>query len=367
MALQDEITSAAAEINTDAYAMSIGEIVNLYRDDELVIRPAFQRLFRWTTFQKSRLIESILLGIPIPSIFVSQREDGVWEVVDGLQRLSTILEFMGELRNPDGDPMAPSTLIGTDYLPDLEGRSYETGARTLDSAQRIAFKRAKLDIKIVKEADTANTKYDLFDRLNSGGSNLSDQEFRNSLIVMTDATFMDWLEALRERDDFQLAVAPSDKQRDEQYDLELVIRWLVLSNRSTESLSQFRDLRELLTKSVLAYAEDPEFDRAGNEDVFRRTFSVIFDALESSAFRRYDAATERFLGGFSVSSFEVVSTGVATNLEVWEAATPDQLKTVVGSVWANAEFKRYARGGQNPTTRIPKTVGLGRRLFSKLP
>ncbi len=99
MSLQDEIQVASAKINTDAYAMSIGEVVNLYRDKELIIRPAFQRLFRWSTYQKSRLVESVLLGIPIPSIFVSQREDGVWEVVDGLQRLSTILEFIGELRD----------------------------------------------------------------------------------------------------------------------------------------------------------------------------------------------------------------------------------------------------------------------------
>ncbi len=134
MTLQDEIKTAAADIHTEAYAMSIGEVANLYKDDELVIRPAFQRLFRWSTYQKSRLIESILLGIPIPSIFVSQRDDGVWEVVDGLQRLLTILEFMGELKNEAGGLIAPSTLVGTSYLPDLDGRTYEDGNRPLDSA-----------------------------------------------------------------------------------------------------------------------------------------------------------------------------------------------------------------------------------------
>lgn len=151
MSLQDEIQVASAKINTDAYAMSIGEVVNLYRDKELIIRPAFQRLFRWSTYQKSRLVESVLLGIPIPSIFVSQREDGVWEVVDGLQRLSTILEFIGELRDLDGKAVAPSSLVGTTYLPSLHGRSFDTGTNPLDPGQRINFKRAKLDIKIVKE------------------------------------------------------------------------------------------------------------------------------------------------------------------------------------------------------------------------
>src|ERR1700744_1554326 len=91
--LEEQITEARLSISTDGYPMSIGELTNLYRDNELEIHPEFQRFFRWTAIQKSRLVESLLLGIPIPSIFVSQTETGIWEVVDGLQRMSTILEL----------------------------------------------------------------------------------------------------------------------------------------------------------------------------------------------------------------------------------------------------------------------------------
>ena len=78
--LELEISSARQAISSDGYPMSIGELTNLYRDEELVIRPEFQRLFRWTPLQKSRLVESLLLGIPLPSIFVAQTKDGIWEV-----------------------------------------------------------------------------------------------------------------------------------------------------------------------------------------------------------------------------------------------------------------------------------------------
>ncbi len=366
MNLQDEIDTAAANIHTDAYAMSIGEIVNLYKDDELVIRPAFQRLFRWSPYQKSRLIESILLGIPIPSIFVSQRDDGVWEVVDGLQRLSTILEFMGELKAEDGTRRDASILVGTEYLPDLDERTFESGDKPLDVAQRIVFKRSKLDIKIVKEAESAKTKYDLFDRLNSGGSILSDQEFRNSLIVMTDPSFMDWLESLRAMPDFQAAVAPSEKQLEEQYDLELVVRFFVLLNRDVAGLTQFRDLRKLLSDSILLYATDPAFDRQAQGQLFRQTFTRLALSLNGSAFRRYDADTDRFLGKFSVSAFEVVTIGVASNIDVWNDADPNDLKRKVAAIWTDADFKQYGGGGINPTTRIPRTVGLGRRMFASV-
>ena len=101
MCLQDEIDKHRKDIHTDGYPMSIGELVNLYRDKELDLHPEFQRFYRWSPQQKSRWIESILLGIPLPSFFVVQRDDGVWDVIDGLQRLSTILELMGELRTEE--------------------------------------------------------------------------------------------------------------------------------------------------------------------------------------------------------------------------------------------------------------------------
>jgi hypothetical protein len=364
MSLQEEIDRASAQINTDAYAMSLGEIINLYRDGEMVIRPAFQRLFRWSTYQKSRFIESILLGIPIPSIFVSQREDGVWEVVDGLQRLSTVLEFVGELHDADDNRVEPSSLVATRYLPDLEGRTFETGARALDPAQRIAFKRSKLDVKIVKEADESKTKYDLFDRLNSGGAILSDQEFRNSLVVMTDPTFMDWLESLRKQTAFQTVLSPSERQAKEQYDLELVVRYLTLLNQDDAALNRFKDLRELLTDTSIQFAEDPGFDRDGQAELFSRVFARLEAEPNTDPFRRYEAANDRFLGNFSVSAYEVVTIGVAANIDLWEQADAGELRTKIASIWTNEIFKQYTGSGVAATTRVPRTVALGRELFA---
>src|SRR5437867_5035246 len=120
MALQDEIANQSVQIKTDSYQMSIGELLNLYRDRELDVHPEFQRVFRWSDTQKTRLIESILLGIPIPPIFVAQRTDGVWDVVDGVQRLSTIFQFVGELKDENSQAVAPLVLEKTKFLPSLE-------------------------------------------------------------------------------------------------------------------------------------------------------------------------------------------------------------------------------------------------------
>jgi hypothetical protein len=102
MSLQEEIDRQRGEIRTDGYSVSLGEWISIYEKQELDIHPEFQRFFRWTARQKSRLIESIFLGIPIPQIFVAQRPDGVWDVVDGVQRLSTMFQFVGILRDETG-------------------------------------------------------------------------------------------------------------------------------------------------------------------------------------------------------------------------------------------------------------------------
>lgn len=82
------------EIRTEAVDFSFGEILNLHKDNEIVIQPEYQRLFRWTNEQRSRLIESILLRLPIPPIFLIESESGVLELIDGLQRTSSVLQFL---------------------------------------------------------------------------------------------------------------------------------------------------------------------------------------------------------------------------------------------------------------------------------
>src|SRR5258705_3761871 len=125
--LLEEIMNAQRHVRTDAYQMSIGEIVSMYDNSEIVVDPEFQRLFRWDIGQKSKLIESLLLGIPIPSIFVFEKDDSKWELIDGLQRISTLLEFMGVLKAPGtNQSFPPSILEGTHYLPSLRNAVWET-------------------------------------------------------------------------------------------------------------------------------------------------------------------------------------------------------------------------------------------------
>lgn len=366
MALQDEIDKVRAQVRTDGYPVSIGEWISIYEKGEVDIHPEFQRFFRWSDRQKSRLIESILLGIPIPQVFVSQRPDGVWDVVDGLQRLSTIFQFVGILKNEDGAVLPPLTLEKTKYLPSLEGKRWEDEAhpdQSFNAVQRLLVKRSKIDVSIIlKESDDA-AKYELFQRLNAGGSQLSDQELRNSIIIMLNRDFFRWLETLSEDRNFQECVALSDRAVEERYDMELVLRYLVFRAAPPNYLVNLGDLGEYLTEQAAALAQDKAYDRAVEEGAFRATFAVLKDQLGSDAFRRYDRQRDSFSGGFSVSAYEAVSLGVGYNYRA-VSANPATLVPKVKALWTDAEFTSNSGSGIRASTRIPRIVPFGRRHFA---
>ena len=131
--LQKEIDKMSKSIKTDNYPMSIGELSNLYLDGDININPIYQRMFRWDITQQSALIESILLQIPIPPIYVFQDEDGTWSIIDGQQRLSTIFKFMGILKQDNEcedeeikeEINQREPLTKTRFLPSLEGKYWD--------------------------------------------------------------------------------------------------------------------------------------------------------------------------------------------------------------------------------------------------
>lgn len=244
--LTEEIDSAQRLVRTDAYQMSIGEIVSMYENRELIIDPEFQRLFRWDAGQKSKLIESLLLGIPLPSIFVFEKEDGLWELIDGLQRVSTILEFMGRLQAPDGGMQAPSILEATKYLPSLHNAVWETSDRIpdvlideqgpLDKAQQLAIRRGRLGVEILKRPSSEQTKFDLFQRLNAGGTQANAQELRNCIMLMINRDYFRAVKLAAEERPFQTVFAVTEEQADKQRHLEMAVRFLVHTNVAYDGL-----------------------------------------------------------------------------------------------------------------------------------
>ena len=95
MDLQKQLMEQKMKVDFNTYDLSIKELISMVNDKLINIAPEYQRQFRWDKERQSSLIESIFLGIPIPSLFMATNADGTWELIDGVQRVSTILCFAG--------------------------------------------------------------------------------------------------------------------------------------------------------------------------------------------------------------------------------------------------------------------------------
>lgn len=367
--LTSQIESLRKDIRTDRYSMSIGEWVSLYKNKELDIHPEFQRFFRWSSEQKSKLIESLLLGIPVPQIFVSQREDGTWDVIDGLQRLSTIFELMGILEDEKGKLLPPLILDKTKYLPALEGKYWEPGeddedeSKTIGPKARLLIKREKFDVSIILQESDKKSKYELFQRLNTGGSSLSPQEVRNCILVMINREMYVWLRNLANYQNFKDAISLTDRAVEEQYDMELALRFIIFRKMPISDLSSLEDVNDFLTDKMSFIAELPDFNYEEETKAFEDTFDLIISAAKESAFKKYDIHKGKFLGGFLLSAFEVISSGIGYSIGSLNTSPADILTRIKG-IWTNDEFEKYSGSGVRASSRVPKLIPLGRTIFA---
>ena len=368
MSLLEQINKKRREIKTDGYPMSIGEWTSMYESNELDIHPEFQRFYRWTPAQKAGLIESILLGIPLPPIFVSQRHDGVWDVVDGLQRLSTIFQFMGLLKDEAGKKVPPLVLEGTKYLPalrNMEWNNEKDPKKSFPKELQLVIKRAKLAASIVLKESDESAKYDLFQRLNTGGSELSPQEVRNCLLVMINKGFFEWLKDLPKFEPFVATTALSDRPIEEAYDTELALRFVLLAQIPEEDIKSIGDVGAFLTERMSDVAQDKKFKRAPVKKLFEDTFTTLNEVLEDDAFKRYSAKKGRHEGGFLLSLFEVVALGVAYNIANGTLCAKGKIAERARSVWTEKTFTAWATSGVTASRRLPRLIPFGRELFSK--
>ena len=361
MSLKTEVDSKRREISSDNLSMSVGELLNLYKDQELDIHPEFQRVFRWSAQQKSRLIESLLLGIPLPPIYVAVNDEGVWEVIDGVQRLSTIFEFMGELKGPASEISdkivikPPLVLEATKHLPTLAGAKYDF----LDNTLKLEFKRTRLDVKILEREGSASGKFDLFERLNTYGASLSPQELRNCILVSINPDFYRELKLLAEDSNFRDCTLLSDMQLAERYDMDLALRFITLRGVDPKDIGDVHDfLRERMEE--LALSKSFEIEREAR--LFKDVFNFLDENVDGNAFRPWNAELGAFRGAFSLGAFEGLALSLGQYWKELKAVREDfSVLNVIKALWSTPEYQK-SFSGLRARERMVRVVPAARRV-----
>ncbi len=218
--IQEQLAINRRSVAFDSYDITIKQLYDMILEGMIDIAPEYQRHFVWDVGRQSALIESILLGIPIPSLFMATNKDSSWEVIDGVQRLTTLLNFIGdeEELKKTGINFKQLKLSKLEKLDSMNGVAY----KDLPKSMQFMLQTRPLRITVLNDRSDFHVRYDLFERLNTGGVTLHEQEIRNCIFI---GEFNDFIKELSQNEDFRAVVKMTEaSERSGSYE-ELVLRF----------------------------------------------------------------------------------------------------------------------------------------------
>ena len=123
--LAEQLDAQRRAVDFDTFDISVEQLISMVKKKTIEVAPVYQRQFRWDNVRCSQLIESLFLGIPVPSLFMAANADSSWELVDGVQRLSTLIKFAGESADRERFNLGhPLSLTGLEKLTSFDGKQF---------------------------------------------------------------------------------------------------------------------------------------------------------------------------------------------------------------------------------------------------
>lgn len=219
-AMQQELDEQRRKVDVDNYTITVRELLSMAERSELHRAPEYQRKFRWDEEAESRLIESLLLGLPVPNLFFATNPDGTWEVVDGLQRISTLIHYASESAEQLNEIGKKNSLklSGLKKLTQLNGLTFED----LPSPVKLTFTKRGLGVTALSDKSDSQARFDTFERLNSGAVALSAQEVRACIY---DGALNHMLRRLAANVEFRDLVKLQSRDQDNATHEELVLKF----------------------------------------------------------------------------------------------------------------------------------------------
>jgi hypothetical protein len=264
------------QIRVDPKAFSLRNVLDMIDDGDLDLAPDFQRMRVWTPEQKSRLIESVLLRIPLPAFYFSSDTEGYMQVVDGVQRLSTIHEFV---RNNS------FTLQHLEYLDrELGGKAFSeikgtTWAKRINATQII--------VNVIDPQTPLRVKFDIFKRINTGGTPLKAQEIRHCMSGKRSRELLKRLTALKSFDESTGGRLSGHLRM---ADRELALRWVaftILENLNDYGGDEIASLDDLLNVTTIRIDSDESININRLIDQFDRAMTLARELFGNHTFRKW--------------------------------------------------------------------------------
>lgn len=349
-------------VKTQNIEYDLETLVKKIKRGTIKLDPDYQRRHRWSRETSSRLIESLILNIPIPLIYLSQDVDvdeddsddnARYSVIDGQQRLTAITQYLS------GD----FALSDLQTLKELDGSSYK------DLPPFLIRRLEERTIKCLRIDSTvdAQVKYDIFERLNSGSIKLEPQELRNALYG---GPFNDLLKRLATDTNFRTLLHinldnPINNSRVKKMeDAELVLRFFALGNNNYKTFKggfkTFLDT-EMEKLSLL----DSE-QLSGLERTFLRTMEITRHFFGDSAFAKFRCEDGVFIemSNFNAAVYDALSHAVAMEVDPLEPGITPEMITRFRSLFADSNFFASIEGGTADKAKVVARIDAARQVLS---
>jgi len=267
---KDKLIYNPDKINIFTREPTIEQLLRRINEEALDLAPDFQRHANiWKDDAKSRLIESILIRIPLPAFYIDATNEDKWLVVDGLQRLSALKQFMSDKELKLG---------GLEYLSNLEGKNYDEIGRRYQ--RRI--QETQVTVYLIEKGTPPEVKYNIFKRINTGGLPMSPQEIRHALNPGKATKF---LAKLATSNEFQKVTNLSDSRKMRMEDREFILGSVAFMLTSYKNYqSETRDL--FLTKALSKINNMSESELGAIENNFKKAMVAAWEIFDRNAFRK---------------------------------------------------------------------------------
>ena len=277
----EEIPREKRVLQTQAYDKSVGDLISMMetngRESDICLDPHYQRSYIWDNKRASLLIESILLNVPIPVIYVEEDENSRWNVVDGLQRLNSLKRFFAN----------EFKLTGLEVLAELNREQFST---LPSKAQRI-LRNGILRVIVILQESHPEIKYDIFLRLNRGAVRLNEQELRNCLYR---GAFNEYLKETRKSPQL-LKIMGLDQPHNRFVDAELVLRSIAFTTQfdfTTNTIPTYVGKMKGFLNWFMNKNRHTEKQTIQHFDQqFKRSLESSYTVFGESAFRKIDPKT----------------------------------------------------------------------------
>lgn len=342
--LLDQLSTERKKVDVGEVSFSTREIVRMFEEGELTIAPAYQRKFRWPQKVASKFIESMFLGLPIPPIFVAADSDFEWEVVDGLQRISTLILFLSsslESRKIVSESGEPLKLSNLEKLDALNGHRFED----LPDALRRYFNRQPLQFILLTDKSDRDVRFELFERLNSGSIQLTPQEVRRAVYR---GEFSDFIEDLSTYEPFTSMLKLQEGKQNNGTQAEQVLKFFAYKNNRDDFKGQVKSFLNAYAKTT---ASSFNFENEGQ--LFKKSCDKLSEMLPGDSFLKSDHSTT------PLTQFEACLVAMGELLEAGEEVTAPPHNWLDDPALVEA-----STGGTNTRAMLKRRIDRARELFS---